>query len=103
MGSAAGAAVHREARGQAPSPARHPTSSPPPPPPSLEGGVFDRLGRGFAYHTTHEHDVNAYLSLLAYLQLKDPQYFTGLESSVAAAVRAGTLAWLPVGRATIHA
>jgi hypothetical protein len=39
---------------------------------SIEGSRFDRLGRGFTYHTSHEHNCWQYIYLLVSLPIRTP-------------------------------
>ena len=67
---------------------------------SLEASKFERGGRGFDYHCHYEHNMWDYVSLDAYLALKEETSFTGLETYVNNATRRGALTHFPIGRAS---
>lgn len=69
----------------------------------IECSRFDRLGRGFDFHCTNEHNMWSYVYCMTYLKVKDDTTYTGLESYLANQMQAGALEVFPVGRASAAA
>eukprot|EP00297_Palpitomonas_bilix_P017120 CAMPEP_0113905282 /NCGR_PEP_ID=MMETSP0780_2-20120614/23895_1 /TAXON_ID=652834 /ORGANISM="Palpitomonas bilix" /LENGTH=177 /DNA_ID=CAMNT_0000899333 /DNA_START=513 /DNA_END=1046 /DNA_ORIENTATION=+ /assembly_acc=CAM_ASM_000599 len=68
---------------------------------SVEASIFDRKSRtgDYAYHIKYEHHMWDYLAFFVYLQEKDKNDYTGMESYVAELVANKDEAWVPNGAA----
>ena len=61
--------------------------------------VFDRLGRGWAHHTTKEHQPRAYLLFYVHLCEKPKNDFTGAEMYVWNQLQDKNISWFPLHKA----
>jgi len=68
----------------------------------LERSKFDREGRGFDFHCSHQHNMWQYVYALAYLRLKESTEYTGAESFIAASLQSEDLSFFPVAHSTLQ-
>ena len=64
--------------------------------------AFEMQGRGFRHHITCEHNVWAYVEFMHYLEKKEKDELTGMESDLRAKIMKGDFqTWLPIDKAIV--